>query len=48
MNLDEELQVIQALEESEEYEMANRKTAKKRALKEKKKKQLLTEQYLVE
>ena len=48
MNLDEELQVIQALEESEEYEMANRKTAKKRALKEKKKKQLQAEQYLVE
>jgi hypothetical protein len=48
MNPDEELQVIQALEESEEYEMANRKTAKKRALKEKKKKQLQVEIYLVE
>ena len=48
MNLDEELQVIQAIEESEEYEMANRKTAKKRALKEKKKKQLQVEIYLVE
>ena len=39
MNPDEELQVIQALEESEEYEMANRKTAKKRALREKKKRE---------
>ena len=48
MNPDEELQIIQAIEESEEYEMANRKTAKKRALKEKKKKQLQVEIYLVE
>ena len=40
MNPDEELQILQAIEESEEYEMANRKTAKKRALKEKKKREL--------